>query len=319
MQAIHVEISESQRKLVTREADFPRRNAGEILVEVKAISLNHGEVYTALYNAQAGARPGWEYAGIVLKADADSRFSEGDRVVGLMLAGAWAQRVSAPEQFATTVPEGVDLEVAATLPVAGLTAALSLAKNPPHGESRVLITGANGAVGRIALQLAAATGANVTAYIRQARHQELVRSLGANEVIGPESDFHAVSPFDLVLEGVGGELLAKAMTHLASNGVCVLYGNAAHAEETTFKPDAFRLRAGALYGGTTLYGFFLGNELTKVSIVPVLDGLLEALRQGQLNPSIALIDDFHNIDAVGRALTRNQIDGRAVLRVPSHG
>lgn len=315
MQAVHVDLQENRRHLILSEASLPARSSGEILVSVKAISLNHGEIHTALHDAPAGWRPGWEYAGTVLETDANSRFRPGDRVFGLMLEGAWAEQISAPEQLAAIVPDNVEFEAAATLPVAGMTAQLALSKKQLGPGKRVLITAATGAVGRLAIQLARATDAHVTALVRSPKDDALVRSLGAQAVILLEDGISSAQPFDLILEGIGGALLAEALVNLASEGICVLFGNAAHDDVTTFRPDAFRLRPGTAYGGTMLYGFFLGNEITRIAPAPVLNSLAEQLSLGRLNPGIAVVEDWRSADAVARAVLSKEIKGRAVLRV----
>lgn len=315
MQAVYVDLRENRRHLIVSEAQLPRRGSGEILVSVKAISLNHGELHTAFHDSPAGWRPGWEYAGFVLESDANSRFRPGDRVFGLMLEGAWAEQIAAPEQFASVVPDNVEFEAAVTLPVAGMTATLALSKKQLGPGKRVLITAATGAVGRLAIQLARETNAHVTAFVRSPKDDALVRSLGAQDVILPENGISSAQPFDLIMEGIGGALLAEALTNLASEGICVLFGNAAHDDVTAFRPDAFRLRPGTAYGGTMLYGFFLGNEITRIAAAPVLRSLADKLSIGGLNPGVAIVEDWRNADAVARSVLEKEIKGRAVLRV----
>lgn len=316
MQAVHVDLQENRRHLILSEAPPPARKAGEILVSVNAISLNHGEIHTALNDSPAGWRPGWEYAGIVLESDTDSRFLPGDRVFGLMLEGAWAEQIAAPEQLAAAVPDNVEFETVVSLPVAGMTAMLALSKKQLGPGNRVLVTAATGAVGRLAIQLASEANAHVTALIRSPADDTLVRSLGARDIVLLEDGISSKQPFDLILEGVGGTLLAEALVNLTSEGICVLFGNAAHDDVTTFRPDAFRLRPGTAYGGTMLYGFFLGNELGRIDTTSVLSSLAEKVGSGRLDPSIAIVEDWRNTDAVARAVLGKEIVGRAVLRVP---
>lgn len=316
MQAVHVDLQGRRRHLVLSEAPLPVRGLGEILVSVRAISLNHGEIHTALHNSPAGWRPGWEYAGMVLESDANSRFLPGDRVFGLTHEGAWAEQIAAPEQLAAAVPDNVEFESVVSLPVAGVTAMLALSKKQLGAGKRVLITAATGAVGRLAIQLSSETNAHVTALVRSQADDALVRSLGAQDIVLLEDGISSKPPFDLILEGVGGALLAEALVNLASEGICVLFGNAAHDDTTTFRPDAFRLRPGTVYGGTMLYGFFLGNELGHIDTSSVLSRLAEKAANGRLDPGVAIVDDWRNVDAVARAVIDNNIKGRVVLCVP---
>jgi len=104
------------------EVDEPEPGADQIVVDVKAASLNRGEV-RALESAQPGWRPGWDVAGVVTKAAAEGNGPhEGARVVGLVWSGAWSERVAVPRNMLAHLPDDVSFEAAATLPVAGLTA-----------------------------------------------------------------------------------------------------------------------------------------------------------------------------------------------------
>ena len=104
------------------EVPRPTRQTSEVLVRVHAISLNRGEIKTALA-APAGFRPGWDFAGVVEQAaDDGSSLPVGTRVVGLMPFGAWADYVAVAPLAIAPLPDHVGFEAAATLPVAGLTA-----------------------------------------------------------------------------------------------------------------------------------------------------------------------------------------------------
>ncbi|TMK86581.1 MAG: alcohol dehydrogenase, partial [Actinobacteria bacterium] len=121
----------------------PRPHPHEAIVDVKAVSLNRGEV-RALPDAEAGWRPGWDVAGVVAKAAANGCGpDEGTRVVGLVGAGAWAERVAVARHMLAELPDEVSFEAAATLPVAGLTARKAVEMCVVDGK-RVAITGAAG-------------------------------------------------------------------------------------------------------------------------------------------------------------------------------
>jgi NADPH:quinone reductase len=142
--------------------------ADEVTVRVTAISLNRGEVRRATSQGTPGDRPGWDFAGVVEERAANgSGPPVGTRVVGLLPSGAWAERVRAPSHAVAPLPEAVTDAQAATLPVAGLTALHALRQGGLLLGRKVLVDGASGGVGHLAVQLAAASGALVWGQVRQ--------------------------------------------------------------------------------------------------------------------------------------------------------
>ena len=105
-------------KLVLRDVELPAGAPNEVTVRVTAISLNRGETNRALSQSVAGARPGWDFAGIIEATAADgSGPAAGTRVVGLLPTGAWAERVRAPSELIAALPDAVTDAQAATFPL----------------------------------------------------------------------------------------------------------------------------------------------------------------------------------------------------------
>src|ERR1700732_4657369 len=112
----------SAGKLALKPVELRDPDRDEVGVRVTAISLNRGETRRALQVAEAGWRPGWDFAGIVERAAADGSGPEaGTRVVGILSSGASAERVNCRSHAVAVLPEAVS-DAQATLPVAGLTA-----------------------------------------------------------------------------------------------------------------------------------------------------------------------------------------------------
>src|SRR5437763_10856424 len=153
----------------------------EALVEVRAFSLNRGEL--RLFQVRPnGWRPGQDISGVVVQSAADgSGPKAGTRVVALTDSAGWAQRAAVPAHRMAVLPDSVRLEDAAALPVAGLTALRALRHGAPLLGKRVLITGGAGGVGHLATQLGARSGARVTAVVGSPERGRHLR--GADEII----------------------------------------------------------------------------------------------------------------------------------------
>lgn len=317
MRAVTVDDKAGRRELVITEHAAPVAEQDEVIVAVKAISLNNGEVRGA-FAAPAGHRPGWDLAGVIEVAPQASGLAPGDRVVGLKFEGAWAEQVAVSTRYLARIPDDVSFEAAAVLPVAGLTARIALSKKALDSGGKILVTAATGGVGLMAVQLAASQGADVTAYARHEDDVALLQRLGAKTVVADQQKAARNGPYDLILEGVGGQLLGGALSWLAPRGVCVQFGDAGEDDHTTFDAKAFRLGAGGAFGGTSLYGFFLIEELTRphpAQAGALLADLAARLSAGMLDPVIGRAGSWRDIDETARALLSREFKGKAVLRV----
>lgn len=298
-------------RLVIRDVDYPLAAPSEAIVRVKAISLNRGEVRTAS-NAEEGWRPGWDLAGVVEKEAADgSGPRTGARVVGMLLAGAWAEVVAVPTTMLAEIPESVSFAQAATLPIAGLTALWTLEYGGQLLDRRVLITGATGGVGHLACQLAGHEGAHVTGVVRQPGHDVMVKEAGAHQVIVSEDlgDARDSGTYDHMLESVGGRTLGNALAMLAPGGTCVNFGVSGGTEVT------FDLRHFFLLGGATLYGFIIFHELKRKSVTEGLDRLGRLVADGRLRPQIDVEASWTQVGDVAQRLLNRSFTGKAVLHI----
>jgi NADPH:quinone reductase len=301
----------AQGRLAMKEVDATQPAASEAVVQVRAISLNLGEV-RGVAGAQVGARPGWDLAGVIMQAAMDgSGPHAGERVVGFVGSGAWAEQVAVPTNALAVLPESVTFAQAATLPVAGLTALHAVEKGGSLLGRHVLVTGASGGVGHFAVQLAKIAGAHVTALVHDPAKTDLPREAGADEVVAGDdaTPARAHGPFDLVVDAVGGATLGTALGMLAPGGIIV---NFAASDRN---PTTFDVRSFFPIGGASLYGQVLAYELKRQPAAMGLARLGILVAQGKLRPHIGVEAPWEQFTDIMQQLLDHKITGKAVLTV----
>ncbi|MEA2449280.1 MAG: NADPH:quinone reductase [Thermoleophilaceae bacterium] len=296
---------DAQSGLSRAEVPEPEPRRDEALVAMRASSLNRGEI-RRLAMREPGTVPGWDVAGTVVKPAEDGGPPEGARVVGLLDEGAWAERVAVRIGRLAELPDEVSFSDAATLPVAGMTALRTLALGGLLLHKRVLVTGAAGGVGRLAIQLANRAGAHVTGVVGEPRRGEGLQELGANAILtGLDAEG---PPFDLILESAGGESLAAALARVGPGGTVVAFGNSS-GEETRFDISSFYRR-----GGPTMYGFMLFDEIERgLPARPDLGLLADLVAAGELRTEVSLETSWADPDEAVAALMQRRVAGKAVL------
>jgi NADPH:quinone reductase len=285
-----------------RELPVPVPGPGEVLVEISAFSVNRGELGLFARRPE-GWRPGQDVAGTVVQT-AEGAPAEGSAVAAMVDFCGWAEYTAIPLDRLAPVPDAVAPAKAATLGVAGLTALRALRRGGPLLGRRVLITGASGGVGSFAVQLADASGAEVTALTGTHRSLDL-RALGARHVI--TSLDQAEGEFDLLLESVGGEVLSVALKRVAPHGHIVLLGT------STAQPAPLSISSFVSHARQTLHPFWVFGSGEPVG--EDLGILLRLTARGLLDPVVGLEADWTELPKVMKELRERRVAGKAVLLV----
>jgi NADPH:quinone reductase-like Zn-dependent oxidoreductase/acyl carrier protein/NADP-dependent 3-hydroxy acid dehydrogenase YdfG len=216
-------------RLVCRPATRRRPGAGEVEIEVRLAGLNFRDVLNALGMYPGDPGPlGSECAGRIVAVGPDvTSVRVGDRVVAVAPAGGFSSWVTVPAPLVARVPEGLELEEAATIPIAFLTAhyALERLAKLTRGD-RVLIHAAAGGVGLAAVQLAQRAGAEVYATAGSAEKHAFLAALGVRHVFSSRSLAFAEQVMartggrgvDVVLNSLAGDFIPRSLDVLARGG-----------------------------------------------------------------------------------------------------
>lgn len=301
-----VNTPDQAESVALREVDEPELASNEALVEVSAFSLNRGEL-SLLAHRPAGWQPGQDLAGTIVRPAADdSGPSAGTRVMALTERAGWSEQAAVRTDRMAALPEGARFEDAAALPIPGLTALRALRRGGFLLDKSVLITGATGIVGNVAIQMAVNAGARITA-VGRCEAAPGLEKLGAADVVEKASD--ADGRFDLILESIGGESLRGAIQHVAADGVIVVFGN------TSGEPTPFNFMDFWNGQNARIQTLFHFTADPPTAIAPDLAIIAHELGAGRLKPSISGEHDWSQVNQVIGELKRGRFRGKHVFRV----
>ena len=322
MKAMHHDRYGPLDLLALRDIDQPTVGDTDVLIRVRAAGLHIGDCFGVhgspfLMRLVSGLRkpiygvPGFDVAGQVEAVGSRvTQFRPGDAVFGAC-KGACAEFVCAPAGTLALKPARLSFEQAAALPTSGLAAlhALRDAGRVRPGQ-QVLINGASGGVGSIAVQLAKAFGAEVTG-VCSAGNVDLVRSLGADHVIAhTQQDFtQGEQRYDLILDNVENRSLADCRRVLTPNGTLILNSG------TGAQGMAMLIR---LLKPIVLSPF-LRQSLRRYLSTPShadLKVLAELVEAGHLTPVIDKTYPLHETAAALRHIEDGHARGKVVVNLP---
>lgn len=322
MKAIVQDRYGSPDRLELRDVDQPVPAAGEVLVRVRAASVNAADWHRLrgqpwLARVEIGLRrpknliAGMDVTGVVAAVGPGvTGFAPGDEVYGLATGGAFAEYARAKATQLAPRPAALSVEQAAAVPLAAITALAALRDGGGLvAGQRVLVNGASGGVGTFAVQLARVLGAEVTA-VCSTRNVELVRSLGADHVI----DYRRV---DFAASGqrhdlVGNRSLPDLRRVLTDAGTLVLSGGGVPGEGKVVGPFALMTRA-------WLVGFRSRQRMVVLSTLPpgaeALATLAEHLGTGHIAPVVERTYPLVEVPDAIRRLEGEHARGKLVITV----
>jgi NADPH:quinone reductase-like Zn-dependent oxidoreductase len=311
-------------RLVVREVAEPAEpGTGQVLLRVRTASVNpvdwmirKGQLRLVM-PAKFPLILGHDAAGEVEAVGPEvTRFQPGDAVYGGIdirpQGGSYAERVLARESALAAKPPSLSFEEAAALPVAGLTALQSLRdKGELAAGERVLINGASGGVGHLAVQIAAALGARVTG-VSSRRNLDFVRSLGAQEAIDYEEEDFAGrdDAWDVLFDAVGNRSYQDCEPSLAREGGIYV---TTHVGPRPMLNAAFTSLAG-LFGQKKRARWIMVKH--KAEDLAVLRRLVD---QGRLRPEIQEVFPLEKIHQAHDLSETGRVRGKLVVRVSEGG
>lgn len=322
MKAIRVEEFGDPSVLKLVEIERPTPGDGEVLIEVKSAGVNYADTMRRrnqyLEETPLPFVPGSEVAGEVAEVGAGVEDAqEGDRIVTLLGIGGYAGYAVAPAQNLIPVPDGMDFDEAAAIPLQGLTAyhVLRTSGMLEEGES-VLVHAAAGGVGTLAVQIAKLMGASpVVATASTQEKLDLAKEFGADVLINyseedwPEKVREATdgAGADVILEMIGGDFVQKNLECLAAFGRMVVYG-AASGERGSLVPMDL------MHENQVVAGFYLPQIMGRPELFgPSLEEILGWISSGDLKLTIGTRYPLEEASEAHEALEGRQTSGKIVL------
>ncbi|SUX43407.1 NADP-dependent oxidoreductase [Chryseobacterium indoltheticum] len=308
MKAIILENAGGTENLKLTEIEKPTIKQGEVLVEVKSISINPIDVKTrsgkGAFQKLKDENPlilGWDISGIVVETNS-SKLKMNDEVFGMINfpghGKAYAQFVTASENHMALKPKNINFEEAAATSLAALTAFQAIEKADLKEGQNVLIHAASGGVGHFAVQIAKYLGASVTG-TSSAKNREFVLSLGADHHIDYKNyDWeNSEEKFDFILDTIGGENIDHSVKVLKKGGILI-------SIPSGLNEDVEEKAASVKGKGFKMMVQSNGNDMQK---------LAELLEKGFVKPHIYKTYHFNDMSDAHEELEKGRTVGKIVV------
>ncbi|HET7584056.1 MAG TPA: NAD(P)H-quinone oxidoreductase [Gemmatimonadaceae bacterium] len=328
MRAVVLTAAGGPEVLALREVPRPRPGEDEILVRVRATSLNRADLLQrqGRYPAPPGAPqdiPGLEFAGEVVELGARvSAWTAGDRVFGIVAGGAHAAYVVVHERAVARVPDTLDWVQAAAVPEAYITAHDALVAGAAlRPEERVLVHAVGSGVGLAVVQLARALGAVPYGSTRTESKLDRARALGLEDGLTVSAELAPLvqrarewtdgAGVDVVIDLVGGPYVAASVSALGMRGRMIEVGTVAGREGVLDLAQVLRKRLtirGTVLRARSLEEKILATRAFAREVVPLL-------ARGVVRPVVDRVFPLADVAAAHVRLEGNETVGKVVLTV----
>jgi len=296
---------------------------GEVVIQTHYSSVNYKDALAATGTGKVIRRfpcvGGIDVSGVIMSSS-DARFTAGEKVLvtgydmGVAHDGGYAECVRVPGDWVVPLPQGLTLFEAMALGTAGFTAALAIHRleqnelTPKNGK--VIVTGATGGVGSLAIQMLAQLGYHVVALTGKDSEYDYLKSIGAKEILSRnEVDFKSTRPLEKslwagALDAAGGDTLAWLARTMQQDGAIASYGNAAGVElHTTVFP--FLLRGVKLLG--------VDSAATRMPLrKQIWQRLAEEIKPEKISLSAQVVP-FAQLAEIFPKILRGEVRGRTVI------
>jgi len=313
MKAVAIEEFGGREKLQHTYMEKPKPGEGEVLVRIKATSVNPVD-YKLREGFLKGRLPhqfpiilGWDMAGVIEgRGHSARRFDQGEEVWAyarrpLVQNGTYAEYISLPESYLARKPKELSFEEAASVPLTGLTAyqGLFVAGNLQPGQTALLI-GASGGVGSMAVQLAKIQGADVIAVASGQNEDYVLDELGADHFIDYKKErlSDAVDEkVDIVFDMVGGAQLQEVNKFVKSGGKIISV--AGKFEDIALLKEENK----------TFHSVFVEPHSRQ------LDELNNYVKQGKLKPHVQQVFSLEEMDKAHELIESGHTKGKIAVTV----
>ncbi len=298
---------------------------GDVTVKVEYSALNYKDGLAMTNSApiirQYPLIPGIDFAGTVLSSQND-RFSEGDRVVlngfgvGESHSGGFAGVARVNSDWLVPLPDSLSTRQAMAIGTAGYTAMLCILALEQHGikpgDGKILVTGASGGVGSVAVAILSKLGYSVTATTGRMQESDYLKQLGATDIIDRHEYSAKARPLGKELwagavDVAGGNTLANVLSQISRGGAVSACGLAESMElPTTVAPFILR--------GVTLYG--IDSVMCPMERRLIAWQRLDTDLDKDLLESLSSEIGFDELPDAAAAILKGQVRGRTIVRIP---